>query len=198
MSIQNLVDGPPPAPAVQEAPAPTTNGKKGKRKANGEPKTSSRTSKKANTKQDVNANGEVKPEMNLITAQEAASSGLMLPPPPVPDDSRTFVPAQLTFSFEKAREHLIGVDPRFEDIFVKMKCKPFEHLEQFDPFRCVCVCMLGVEQEVERFLIQYAGKLHSVSNKPKSRVQFPIISPLSLTEDSKYLGKPHGRSNTAS
>ena len=120
MSIQNLVDGPPPAPAVQEAPAPPTNGKKGKRKASGEPKTSSRTSKRANKSQDVNANGEVKPEMNLITQQEAESSGLMLPPPPVPDESRTFVPAQLTFPLEKARAHLIGVDPRFEDIFINM------------------------------------------------------------------------------
>jgi DNA-3-methyladenine glycosylase II len=45
------------------------------------------------------------------------------------------VPAALTFSFDDAKRHLIGVDERFEDIFNKMKCRPFEQLDQVDPFR---------------------------------------------------------------
>lgn len=46
------------------------------------------------------------------------------------------VPAKLTFSFEVAKSHLISGDSRFEDIFNRMPCKPYEHLEQVDPFRC--------------------------------------------------------------
>lgn len=47
----------------------------------------------------------------------------------------TFLPAKLSFSYMEARNHLIDADPRFEDIFNKMKCRPFEHLERVDPFR---------------------------------------------------------------
>jgi len=53
------------------------------------------------------------------------------------DDADALVPATLTFSLEKAKEHLIRVDHRFEDIFDKMPCKPYENLEQFHPFRLV-------------------------------------------------------------
>ena len=60
-----------------------------------------------------------------------------LPPPSVPadDPSRNLVPAKLTFSFEDAKKHLISVDSRFEILFTRLKCRPFEHLQQFDPFR---------------------------------------------------------------
>lgn len=45
------------------------------------------------------------------------------------------VPAVLTFDYEEAKKHLIQVDHRFENLFYKMKCKPFEQLEQVHPFR---------------------------------------------------------------
>lgn len=51
-------------------------------------------------------------------------------------DAPALVPAVLTFSFEDAKQHLIATDPRFEDVFRRLKCKPFEHLERIDPFRC--------------------------------------------------------------
>jgi DNA-3-methyladenine glycosylase II len=51
------------------------------------------------------------------------------------DTTEALVPAVLTFSFEDAKKHLIEVDDRFEDIFNRMHCKPYEHLEQLDPFR---------------------------------------------------------------
>lgn len=47
------------------------------------------------------------------------------------------LPAKLSFSFEDAKKQLIDADPRFEDIFLKLPCRPFEHLEQVDPFRSV-------------------------------------------------------------
>jgi DNA-3-methyladenine glycosylase II len=50
-------------------------------------------------------------------------------------DVDTLVPAVLTFSLKTAKEHLIGVDRRFEAIFNKLACKPYENLEQFHPFR---------------------------------------------------------------
>jgi DNA-3-methyladenine glycosylase II len=39
------------------------------------------------------------------------------------------------FSFQEARRHLINADGRFEDIFDKLLCRPFENLEQNDPFK---------------------------------------------------------------
>lgn len=54
---------------------------------------------------------------------------------PIPSTPPVLVPAKLTFSFEAAKQHLIAADSRFEDIFNRMKCRPFEHLEQVDPFR---------------------------------------------------------------
>ena len=48
----------------------------------------------------------------------------------------SLVPAVLNFDFELAKNHLVSVDGRFQDLFLKMQCKPFEHLEQLDPFRC--------------------------------------------------------------
>lgn len=45
------------------------------------------------------------------------------------------VPAALTFDFQEAKKHLIKADHRFEDLFQRMECKPFERLEQLHPFR---------------------------------------------------------------
>lgn len=45
------------------------------------------------------------------------------------------LPAKLTFSFDDAKKHLIEEDPRFEDVFRRLPCKPFEKLERVEPFR---------------------------------------------------------------
>ncbi|KAJ7783176.1 hypothetical protein B0H16DRAFT_1357722 [Mycena metata] len=47
-----------------------------------------------------------------------------------------FVPvdAVLTFSFEDAKKHLINADHRFEDVFKRLECKPFQQLEQGPSF----------------------------------------------------------------
>ncbi|KAG8906159.1 hypothetical protein FRB99_007473 [Tulasnella sp. 403] len=37
--------------------------------------------------------------------------------------------AVLTFSLDEAKEHLAQADSRFRTAFIKMRCKPFEHLE---------------------------------------------------------------------
>jgi DNA-3-methyladenine glycosylase II len=51
--------------------------------------------------------------------------------------SGTRLPATLTFNFENAKQHLIDLDVRFERIFRAVKCRPFEELEEIDPFRLV-------------------------------------------------------------
>ncbi|KAF8234070.1 DNA glycosylase [Tricholoma matsutake] len=53
------------------------------------------------------------------------------------------VPAVLTFSFEDAKQHLAGVDHRFDDLFNRMECKPFQHLERVHPFRALVTSILG-------------------------------------------------------
>ncbi|KAF8070182.1 DNA glycosylase [Lyophyllum atratum] len=53
------------------------------------------------------------------------------------------LPAVLTFSFEDAKNHLISVDHRFEDLFGKMPCKPYEHLERVHPFRALVSSIVG-------------------------------------------------------
>jgi DNA-3-methyladenine glycosylase II len=62
--------------------------------------------------------------------QEAADAEL-----PQPASNTTLVPAVLTFDFQEAKRHLIQADHRFEDLFQRMTCKPFEQLEQVHPFR---------------------------------------------------------------
>lgn len=82
------------------------------------------------------------------TADKDADEAVPQPPAPKPPvkhvqpvaasgGAEKLVPAELTFSFEVAKSHLIGVDPRFGDIFSRLKCRPFEHLERVDPFRYV-------------------------------------------------------------
>ncbi|KIJ39939.1 hypothetical protein M422DRAFT_32539 [Sphaerobolus stellatus SS14] len=62
-----------------------------------------------------------------------------IPPPP----SNDLLPAVLPFSFESAKQHLIDVDVRFKDIFNRLPCRPFEHLETVDPFRTLVTSILG-------------------------------------------------------
>ncbi|KAG7449541.1 DNA glycosylase [Guyanagaster necrorhizus] len=53
------------------------------------------------------------------------------------------IPAQLSFSFDDAKQHLIRADPRFEDIFGKLRCTPFEVLEQVHPFRSLATSIIA-------------------------------------------------------
>ncbi|KAJ7925297.1 DNA glycosylase [Mycena leptocephala] len=74
-----------------------------------------------------------KPKPNVVPATTGTTS------------EPEFVPADaiLTFSFEDARKHLIDADHRFEDIFNRLECKPFQQLEQVHPFRALATSILG-------------------------------------------------------
>lgn len=61
------------------------------------------------------------------------------PRPLIPPSGEELVPlpAELTFSLEDAKNHLIQVDYRFGDVFSCLPCKPFEGVEAIHPFRLV-------------------------------------------------------------
>lgn len=85
-------------------------------------------------------------ELDTAEPSEAANVSAIntarVPLPLQQDEGNTFLPAVLTFSFESAKEHLINVDTRFRDVFNKLPCRPFEHLESVDPFRSVHALIL--------------------------------------------------------
>jgi DNA-3-methyladenine glycosylase II len=56
----------------------------------------------------------------------------------VPGDPGTppvLVPAELSFSFEEAKRHLIAADSRFQDVFDTAVCTPYQKLDRVEPFR---------------------------------------------------------------
>ncbi|KAF8513023.1 DNA glycosylase [Hysterangium stoloniferum] len=68
----------------------------------------------------------------------------LIPAPPLQKfESAELLPATLTFSFDAAKQHLIKSDSRFADMFEKIPCRPFEHLERVDPFRTLVTSILG-------------------------------------------------------
>ncbi|RDB16738.1 DNA-3-methyladenine glycosylase 1 [Hypsizygus marmoreus] len=77
------------------------------------------------------------------TSTQGTPSTLPQAPLNAPSVTPALVPAVLMFSFEDAKRHLIGVDHRFEDLFDKMVCKPFQHLERVHPFRALVTSILG-------------------------------------------------------
>ena len=96
----------------------------GKRAANANSKQSAKRTRTSTTLEDE--------EQRTAHAPRAPT----IPITPIPAaDGEELVPAVLTFSFESAKDHLISADPRFEEMFKRVSCRPFEHLERVDPFR---------------------------------------------------------------
>ncbi|KAH9485409.1 Putative DNA-3-methyladenine glycosylase YfjP [Psilocybe cubensis] len=76
---------------------------------------------------------ELESTANLPEIGQKVSPALPIVPKPSSEEEEeevVFVPAVLSFDLEEAKRHLIQIDQRFEELFTKMKCKPFEHLEQ--------------------------------------------------------------------
>lgn len=77
----------------------------------------------------------------------SATSSLPVGTSAVPDHAGpppTFVPADLSFSFEEAKQHLISADSRFQDVFDTAVCTPYQRLDQVEPFRCVLLLDQGL------------------------------------------------------
>ncbi|KIY64158.1 DNA glycosylase [Cylindrobasidium torrendii FP15055 ss-10] len=102
----------------------------------------------------------------------------VIPQPRADEEHVTLIPAILTFSFEDAKKHLIKADFRFEDLFDKRKCTPFEVLEQIHPFRSLATSIIGQ---------QISWKAAKSINHKFKRLYDP-----SLPEDANdYDGKSH-------
>lgn len=75
-----------------------------------------------------------RPGKQTVSAANAQPSGT----PAVPSDPGpppTLVPAELSFSFEGAKQHLIKADTRFQDVFTIAVCTPYQKLDRVEPFR---------------------------------------------------------------
>ncbi|KAJ7770247.1 DNA glycosylase [Mycena maculata] len=84
----------------------------------------------------------LEPTETLNTAKKLKP---IIPPATGSSDDADFIPADvlLTFNFEDAKKHLIDADHRFEDVFHKLECKPFQQLEQLHPFRALAQSILS-------------------------------------------------------
>ena len=69
--------------------------------------------------------------MSDANAQPVAA--LVVPSDPGPPPA--LVPAELSFSFEEAKQHLIKADTRFQDVFATAICTPYQKLDRVEPFR---------------------------------------------------------------
>jgi DNA-3-methyladenine glycosylase II len=55
--------------------------------------------------------------------------------PSDPGPPPALVPAELSFSFEGAKQHLVEADTRFQDVFTTAVCTPYQKLDRVEPFR---------------------------------------------------------------
>lgn len=92
-----------------------------------EPEVSSSAKRKAPTSTGSKTKRTKTTQLDTVTTPTSASD--------LPASEDKLIPAKLTFSFEEAKNHLISVDPRFEDVFDRLKCTPFQVLERVHPFR---------------------------------------------------------------
>lgn len=67
----------------------------------------------------------------VANAQPAGTAAVPDDPGPPP----VLVPAELAFSFEEAKQHLIAADSRFQDVFDIAICTPYQNLDRIEPFR---------------------------------------------------------------
>ena len=69
--------------------------------------------------------------VSAADSQPAGTAVVPGDPGPLP----TFVPAELSFSFEEAKLHLVAADSRFQDVFDTAVCTPYQKLDTVEPFR---------------------------------------------------------------
>lgn len=72
-----------------------------------------------------------KQSVSDANAQPAATLAVLSDPGPPP----ALVPAELSFSFEEAKQHLVKADTRFQDVFTSAVCTPYQKLDRVEPFR---------------------------------------------------------------
>ncbi|KAL1682726.1 DNA glycosylase [Schizophyllum commune] len=94
-------------------------------------------------------------------------------------ETQLILPAILTFDYAEAKRHLISVDSRFEELFERLPCKPYEHLETVHPFRGQQISWLAARSINHRFRRLYDPSLpekptqHSDSRDPDASFPTP-------------------------
>ncbi|KAG8898956.1 hypothetical protein FRC00_002105 [Tulasnella sp. 408] len=81
----------------------------------------------------------VSDEENVSSASAPEAISVTSGPAPKAD----VIPATLTFDFAEAKSHLINADARFEKLFSKLKCRPYQELDAVEPFRTLASSILG-------------------------------------------------------
>ncbi|KAI3618869.1 dna-3-methyladenine glycosidase [Moniliophthora roreri] len=104
----------------------------GKRKAKGTSEEPAPKTKKARVTKTKTTTETVTMSVTIASASSMA-----------PEEQPALVPSRLSFSFEEAKRHLVEADPRFEDLFERLKCTPFEELEMVHPFRALTKSIIG-------------------------------------------------------
>ncbi|KAI5889661.1 DNA glycosylase [Schizophyllum commune H4-8] len=88
-----------------------------------------------------------KPSTPRVAKDAVSTESQLVPPPPPPtipgSEPEKILPAILTFDYAEAKRHLISVDSRFEELFKRLPCKPYEQLETVHPFRALTMSILG-------------------------------------------------------
>lgn len=69
--------------------------------------------------------------VSVVNAHQVGAAAVPDEPGPPP----VLVPAELSFSFEEAKQHLAAVDSRFQDVFDAVVCTPYQKLDRVEPFR---------------------------------------------------------------
>lgn len=103
-------------------------------------------------------------------------------PIPVPEDPGllpSLVPAELSFSFEEAKRHLIAADSRFQDVFDTAVCTPYQKLDRVEPFRWVLL-VHGDLMAQRPMYPQNALHEHFVSTSSFRDLFFPLVFTLCL------------------
>ncbi|KAI6121594.1 DNA glycosylase [Pisolithus sp. B1] len=129
---------------------------------------------------------DVTPSAKRLKKQSHTDRSVALAPP-LPLDGysdQPMIDAVLTFSLEDAKAHLIGVDSRFAELFERLKCKPFEHLDQVHPFRAQQVSWLAARSITHKFIRLYDPSL------PEKPTDSNVKSPQS------FFPTPHQVANT--
>ena len=84
--------------------------------------------------EDQPAPKKTRPGKQPVLAANAQLAGtLEVPVDPGPPPA--LVPAELSFSFEEAKQHLMAADTRFQDVFTTAVCTPYQKLDRVEPFR---------------------------------------------------------------
>ncbi|KAH9176415.1 DNA glycosylase [Lactarius sanguifluus] len=88
-----------------------------------------------------------------------ADEGVPRPLIPPSGEELAPLPAELTFSLEDAKNHLIQADYRFGDVLSRLPCTPFERVEAIHPFHGQQISWMAARAIQHKFLRLYFPEL---------------------------------------